>query len=216
MSACTRCGAAAQPQAQFCSACGGPVAHSVAALAPTAASAPEPQVRAPAYVRPAGQGYVPPEPVAAPLVSGARPPVASSPGLASMPVPAGAVVFDPAAFRVHWAPDSLRGFLVAYGASGLNARGESWPLHGGRYALGRVSVGDPSEIVLSDGTISTRHAVLSVDGTTGLVTLEDLRSTNGTFVNEDPLLPSIRRALRDGDRVRFGGYTTVVKLISKV
>ena len=203
MSACIRCGTSAQPQAQFCSACGG-------AIAPTTASAPKPQVRAPAYVRPAGQGYVQPEPAAV------RGPVASALAQASMPVPSGAVMFDPSAFRVFWAPDSLRGFLVAYGATGLNARGDFWPLHGGRYALGRVSIGDTSEIVLADGTISTRHAILAVDGQTGVVTLEDMRSTNGTFVNEDPLLPSVRRELRDGDRVRFGGYTTVVKLISKV
>lgn len=69
---------------------------------------------------------------------------------------------------------------------------------------------------MPDSTISTRHAVLSVDGLTGLMVLEDLRSTNGTFVNEEILGPGGRRELRDGDRIRFGGYTTVLKLISKV
>ncbi len=208
MSVCTRCGTSAQPQAQFCSGCGAPVAASHA-IAPTAAAAasPDPIVRAPAYVRPSAQA-------ATPSPAAAYAPAAPIQG--SIPAPKGTVVFDPSSFRVHWSGESLRGFLVAYGAAGVNARGEFWPLHGGRYAVGRVSTGDASEIVLGDGTISTRHAAVTVDGVTGAIVLEDLRSTNGTFVNEDPLLPGVRRELRDGDRVRFGGYTTVIKLISKV
>ena len=33
--------------------------------------------------------------------------------------------------------------------------------------------------------------------------LEDLNSTNGTFVNEEAVLGKEKKKLRDGDRVRF-------------
>jgi hypothetical protein len=53
---------------------------------------------------------------------------------------------------------------------------------------------------LDDGQASRRHARFSVVG--GEVTVEDLGSTNGTYVNEQPI--SSPRALRPGDKVRLG------------
>ena len=40
--------------------------------------------------------------------------------------------------------------------------------------------------------------------------LEDTSSTNGTYVNEEHIGQNGHRELRDGDRVRFGGFSTVV------
>jgi pSer/pThr/pTyr-binding forkhead associated (FHA) protein len=45
------------------------------------------------------------------------------------------------------------------------------------------------------------------------VKLEDTGSTNGTLVNGTRLTPGVRVELRDGDRVRFGLLSTVVKII---
>jgi pSer/pThr/pTyr-binding forkhead associated (FHA) protein len=71
-------------------------------------------------------------------------------------------------------------------------------------------------VPLADATISSRHAVFNVDAATGAIQLEDTNSTNGTYVNEEHIGMNGRRELRDGDRIRFGGYTTIIKVIGRV
>jgi hypothetical protein len=61
-------------------------------------------------------------------------------------------------------------------------------------------------LVIDDAEASRRHASLSVEGTT--VTVEDLGSTNGTFVNGARISGS--KELANGDKVRIG--TTVFEL----
>jgi hypothetical protein len=65
--------------------------------------------------------------------------------------------------------------------------------------LGRGDV----EIHLEDPFASTRHARLSRQG--GVVVLEDLGSTNGTYLNEELLQGP--RPLHPGDRIRIGDST---------
>ncbi len=43
--------------------------------------------------------------------------------------------------------------------------------------------------------------------------LQDHGSTNGTFVNDTPLLAQQQRQLRDGDRVRLGLFNLIVKIV---
>jgi pSer/pThr/pTyr-binding forkhead associated (FHA) protein len=62
--------------------------------------------------------------------------------------------------------------------------------------LGRGDV----EIRLEDPYASSRHARISRDG--HVLILEDLGSTNGTYLNEEPL--SGPQPLYDGDRIRIG------------
>jgi len=59
---------------------------------------------------------------------------------------------------------------------------------------------------LDDGQVSRRHARFSLQGAD--VVVEDLGSTNGTYVNEQPI--SSPRMLRPGDKVRLG--LTVLEL----
>jgi len=65
--------------------------------------------------------------------------------------------------------------------------------------LGRGDV----EIHLEDPFASTRHARLVRQG--GVVVLEDLGSTNGTYLNEELLEGP--RPLHPGDRIRIGDST---------
>jgi hypothetical protein len=62
--------------------------------------------------------------------------------------------------------------------------------------LGRGDV----EIRLEDPFASSRHAQISTQGR--VVVLEDLGSTNGTYLNEEPL--NGPQPLHNGDRIRIG------------
>jgi hypothetical protein len=109
-------------------------------------------------------------------------------------------------------PRVLRGFLVAYEA---NPSGDFWPLTGGRLVVGRLGGADGIDISMQAPTISSRHAAMVVDAASGSISVEDTGSTNGTFVNDEHIGFNGRRELRDGDRLRFGGYTTIVKIIGR-
>src|SRR5215207_9188200 len=73
---------------------------------------------------------------------------------------------------------------------------------------GPIEIGRDASTTLSleDEQMSRRHARVSAQGDVAIV--EDLGSTNGTFVNEQPIEGP--RALRAGDRIRVG--LTVIEL----
>ena len=74
---------------------------------------------------------------------------------------------------------------------------------GMEYEVGEGAVlgrGDQAEIRLEDPFASSRHARLVRQG--GVVVLEDMGSTNGTYLNEELL--SGPQPLHPGDRVRIG------------
>jgi hypothetical protein len=217
MSACTQCGYAARPTDRFCNACGTPLAraNTAAPPAPTAspygAPAPFASPFAPPFAPPAadpyagGYGGAPPSPYVAPQPSPAQPPFVGLPPAAALGMTE--VARDPVP------PKALRGFLVAFGA---NPSGDFWPLTGGRLSVGRFGGADRLDVALQDPTISSRHAAMFVDAAAGTITVEDTGSTNGTFVNDEHIGFNGRRDLRDGDRVRFGAFTTIVKIIGRV
>ena len=140
-------------------------------------------------------------------------------GYAPAPSPQGGFGAPPPAYAPPGATDTsvppkiVRGFLVAYGA---NPSGDFWPLTGGRLTVGRLTPSDGIDLSIQDPTISSRHAALVVDASSGGISVEDTGSTNGTFVNDEHIGFNGRRELRDGDRVRFGGFTTIVKVIGRV
>ena len=69
--------------------------------------------------------------------------------------------------------------------------------------IGRTA---PAEIVLEGGTVSRRHCRLELAGDHLLI--NDLGSTNGTFVNGQPVR---RVALSDGTNVSLGRTTLVFR-----
>lgn len=155
---------------------------------------------APPYAPPHQQGYAP-LPVQPPQVY-APSPLPQPPE----PMPSAVAPAAQAGGRV------LRGFLVSFQSNPL---GEFWPLYGGRTLVGRSNSGEALDVPLADATISSRHGAFVIDPGSGSIQIEDTGSTNGTFVNDEHLGFNGRRELRDGDRVRFGGYTTLVKVIAR-
>jgi len=105
----------------------------------------------------------------------------------------------------------LRGFVVAFQQ---NPAGDFWPISTGRTTVGRANAPEPADVPLADATISSRHAAFNVDPNVFMI--EDTNSTNGTYVNEEHIGQNGKRELRDGDRVRFGGYTTIVKILGRL
>jgi pSer/pThr/pTyr-binding forkhead associated (FHA) protein len=83
---------------------------------------------------------------------------------------------------------------------------------GGEFPLpasSEIVVGRSSDLdmVLVEDMVSRRHAKISVNGDT--VTIQDLGSTNGTFVNGERVE---KMTLTDGDRVLIG--TSIIKLVT--
>ncbi len=107
---------------------------------------------------------------------------------------------------------AVGGFLITYQS---NPDGEFWPLRGGKNTVGRAQSGE-LDVPLPDATTSSRHAAFHVDVHAMKISIEDTGSTNGTFVNEEHLGLNGKRDLKDGDKVRFGGFSTIVKIVGRI
>lgn len=81
--------------------------------------------------------------------------------------------------------------------------GAAFTLEGDQLTIGRDS---GNEIVINDAEVSRRHARLTFQG--GKYVLEDLGSTNGTFVNGQRLAGP--RVLKPGEVVSFGEQIVLV------
>ena len=97
------------------------------------------------------------------------------------------------------------------GAKQFALRFISGKYQGGEFPLPRnkeIVVGRPSELdmVLVEDMVSRRHAKITVSPTE--IFIEDLGSTNGTFVNGEKVK---RSRLNEGDRVLIG--TSIIKLV---
>lgn len=104
----------------------------------------------------------------------------------------------------------LRGFLYSFHS---DQGGVFWPLYVGRNTAGRAGAGESLEIEIPDATTSSRHAAIVCDASS--VAIEDEGSTNGTFVNDQPIGYRGKTELRDSDRVRFGAYNAAIRLVTR-
>jgi hypothetical protein len=108
---------------------------------------------------------------------------------------------------------SQQGELVIEGLTlPLALRFISGKYQGGEFPLpedGEIVVGRSSELdmVLVEDMVSRRHAKISVEG--GDIFLEDLGSTNGSFVNGEKIT---RTKLAEGDRILIG--TSIIKVVA--
>lgn len=143
--------------------------------------------------------FAPPPPAPPPNPYGPPPELPKPPPAAGTPARSGGTSAKTAERR------ALAGFLVSYQDDAL---GKFWPLYQGRNLVGRAETGQDVDVPIGHGTTSTRHAQIDCDG--GRFIITDMGSTNGTFHNEDAIGFQGKRELRDGDKLRFGGYTVVV------
>ena len=80
-------------------------------------------------------------------------------------------------------------------------RGEKISLEDLPCVVGKI--GEYVDQVLDDSSVSRMHARFALDRE-GRMTIRDLNSTNGTWLNGERLLPNECRALQEGDHVRLG------------
>ena len=85
------------------------------------------------------------------------------------------------------------------------ARTGSWELLRGRTRLGRDS---DNHVVLNDERVSLHHALITVRE--GVYWIEDLGSTNGTFVGDASRVMAAH-PLVDGEEIRLGGVVLVFR-----
>lgn len=96
--------------------------------------------------------------------------------------------------QVRRTPTRSRACLIQYSGDTLGRR---YLLDAPEITVGRSSV---NGIVIQDDSVSRQHArLVSRDHT---VAVEDLGSSNGTFIHEEPVLS--RTMLKDGDILRLG------------
>lgn len=78
-------------------------------------------------------------------------------------------------------------------------RGQDFPLSGPRLTLGRV---EGNQIVVDDQSVSRHHARMQKEKNVWV--LEDLGSSNGTFVNDRPIT---RTELKGGEKITLGSVS---------
>lgn len=97
-------------------------------------------------------------------------------------------------------PDIKKAYLIVIAG---NAVGEMFQLRKEAVILGRDSECD---VQIRDVGISRRHSKI-YKGKSGEIYIEDLGSTNGTYINGEQI---VKKPLNDGDRVQLG-RTTILK-----
>ncbi len=91
----------------------------------------------------------------------------------------------------------------------LTVSGDRFELDQNRsYILGR---GAQCDVVVEDIASSRRHARLTLGGAVGAVLIEDLKSRNGTFVNDSRIERRVH--LEGGNRIRIGATVYLLSLV---
>jgi hypothetical protein len=130
---------------------------------------------------------------------GAPPPTSQ---LAQAAPPAGAPL-APSATVVRLSPIALAKLVVVRGVK----TSVEYPVYEGPNFIGRFDE-KPVDIDLTDQEdiehprASRQHACLSIEG--GAITIEDLNSSNGTFVNRQRVNPGEKKPLKNGDYIQTG------------
>jgi hypothetical protein len=216
---CTECGYENMDGLDYCDGCGAKLAAAEGAAAP-ASAAPSSAATAPA----AAAATIDPVPAehpasAAPALESANqaeghapsePPPASEVKTGDLtPTPAAAT--EPAA-----APAASPHFKAKLSLLRGGRKGQEFPLDGGQNFIGRwdPETGSFPEVDLEqddpEAKISRKHALIIIEN--GKITIEDIGSLNGTYVNRgNRLIPGTPLEIKAGDEVIIG--KTFLKLV---
>ena len=227
---CTRCGCQNDIDSRFCAACGFSMLRQLIQRSATPVPGySQPQAPWPAQVQQPSPAYpttshafVRPEPDWAPpqhrpgqvpdSCNLPRPaPEYTAPPPYQLPNEVISRTAPPLAGPPMGAAPILLGFFVSFDGNDL---GRFWPLHQGQLLVGRALSADNLDIAIEHNTTSARHAQLVALACPSRLTVQDVGSTNGTFVNDQRILPGQSVMAAHGDRIRFGGYTVNVVLIA--
>jgi hypothetical protein len=196
---CSECGYENIDGLDYCDGCGAKLAAAPAA-APNggaAPAAPEAPAETPAAAPAAAESEAGAAPVASEVPTGdITPPAAPAPAAA----PEGAVAAFKAKFQI------VRG----------GRKGQEFQLEDGNNLIGRwdPETGAFPEVDLDqddpEAKVSRKHALLRIES--GKITVEDIGSLNGTYVNRQPRLqPGTPVELKAGDEIIIG--KTFLKLV---
>ncbi len=205
---CSECGYENIDGLDYCDGCGAklnaaasaPAAESGGAAAPEAAASPAPAEAAP---EPAAEAPATPPPSETPTGE-IKPPAEANAAAAAAPA-----AEAPTAAAGTTARAKLQ---VVRGGR----KGQEFPLEDGNNLVGRwdPETGAFPEVDLDqddpEAKISRKHALIRFEG--GKITVEDIGSLNGTYVNRQPrLMPGNPVELKTGDEIIIG--KTFLKLI---
>ena len=229
--ACPVCGEAVSTDEAFCAACGASLALAPIPPEPVAEVEPDPAAEA-APPEPVTEPEpvveaAPPEPVTEPepVVEAAPPPPPAPDEAPACPacgseIEAGDVFCSACGYTLQAAPAPAPASAPAAAGPRLVMAdsGAEIPLPaGGEIFVGREDPvsGIYPQVDLTphggeEGGVSRQHARFIVEG--GSYFVEDLDSTNFTFVNKQKLAPKTRQGVGDGDEIRFGRVTAVLRI----
>lgn len=217
---CSECGYENLDGLDYCDGCGAklePAASSENAVATPAPESSTAAVGAPAAASEAAVSEPPQRPDATGMgatvessagVSAAD--VAASEGVAPSRAPTGEMTPPPAAQPAPVAAGApFKAKLTIIRGTIPERRNHEFELEPGRNLIGRwdPDTGSFPEVDLDaddpEAKISRKHAMLIIDG--GKLTIEDIGSLNGTFVNrQQRLMPGTAVELKDGDEIIIG------------
>jgi hypothetical protein len=205
MTKCGECGYENTDGLDYCDGCGAKLAAAAAPEAAPAAAAPE-----------AAPAAAPAESSDASAAPAAAAPSAEVP---KSEAPTGEIKPEAAPESAPAAPAAAAAgapFKAKLAVVRGGRKGQEFPLEDGNNLVGRwdPETGSFPEVDLDaddpEAKISRKHALIRIDG--GKITIEDIGSLNGTYVNRQPRLsPGSPVELKSGDEVIIG--KTFLKLV---
>lgn len=211
---CPRCDYVSLPGSSFCEKCGtslkapsprrssaGPSRDARVAPAPAPRPVPAPAPAPAPAPRPASGP--PPTPAPPPPAARPIPPIPAPAPRAAAAAPAPPPPPDPAEElkrRAYAALEAVEGGRIFYIDKDVVQVGRTSPADG---ILPEVDLSD----FTASGTVSRRHARLVHAGEE--IVLEDLGSSNGTFINGERLLHGVQKPIGENDELRFGAIRFV-------
>jgi hypothetical protein len=191
---CGECGYENMDGLDYCDGCGAKLGAAAGAVAETSAVAPETgAVASPAVATETPAAEATPAENAAKAPTGEM--TAPAPAATPPPAPAAAALF--------------KAKLAITRGTIRERQGHEFELETGNNLIGRwdPDTGSFPEVDLDaddpEAKISRKHALIRIDG--AKITIEDIGSLNGTYVNRQPRLqPGTPAELKDGDEVIIG------------